>query len=135
MGDQEPEQLSQRGHGGTALDVGPTDLIGQAPLCEESAIGGQQARSWLVDVRGLRGDPVELEDLEPSAGPELRDRTRAQVEASKVETRKYAGDLVEALLEGWCREVVAVAEDGAPAVIADLDQRDGAAGFRDLRQV
>ncbi len=65
---------------------------------------------------------VELEHLEPAAGAELRGARRAQVEATEAESGEALHQAVEACRERRAGELPAVAEDRAPAVVADLDQ-------------
>ena len=73
-------------------------------------------------MRRLRGDAVELEDLQAESGAEVIDRRRAQIEAPEMKTLDAAGEGFDRRLELGCPVFAAVEEDCSPAVIADLDE-------------
>jgi hypothetical protein len=61
------------------------DLERPAPLRGEDAIRGHQRRARVIDVRRLRGDPIELNDGETLTARQRIARCRPHVESPEIE--------------------------------------------------
>src|SRR5882672_2885422 len=107
---------------GSARGVLRGDREQDAPLLEQHAVGEEQAVARIVDVRRLGGRAVELDHLEAVPFEEGLDARRAHVVAAEVEALEAAADALDRGLERGRRQLAAVEEDRAAAVVADLDQ-------------
>src|SRR3546814_5341380 len=76
--------------------VAGADLVEQAELLEQHAVGLAHRLLGIPDVDRLGAGAVHLEDLEVLAAAERLDRPEAHIEAAEVELRHGARDLVEA---------------------------------------
>ena len=121
---QELAQPTERSGGGTPPAILGPDAEHQGPLFTQRAIRVQQRRVRVVDIGGLRGRAVELDDGEGLAAAELVHAAIADVEAADEEAGHLLRDRVDRGLERGRDEVMAVAEQRALGMIPRDSERD-----------
>ena len=93
------QQTADRGHVGSLGAIVDADLEGQTPLFEEHSISIQQPVLGIVDVSGLGGHSVELQDLEVPSFMEGFEGRRPCVKTAKVKAVETVGDAVAGCFE------------------------------------
>ena len=89
---------------------------------EQDAIGTPDTQFWIVDVRGLGGDAIDLNDFQIARKPKIFKTGNPDIQASEEETGEAPRNALDRFLQGWCDRVTAVQENSTAAVGSDFDQ-------------
>ena len=90
---------------------------------EEHAIGFEQTDGRIVNVGGLRRDPVQLDHLK-TAGLEIGQGRRPHIITSEIEAGMGLADTIDGRFECVGLEVAAIEEYRTAAMRSDLDELD-----------
>ena len=81
---RQPHKRERRRGRNAAPSILGTDIEGDSPLPHQNAIGHQQWRTGMIDVRCFGRDAIELDDFEPETGAKRVDPAmNAHIEASE----------------------------------------------------
>jgi hypothetical protein len=99
-----------------------TDLKGNTPLLKENSIRSGQTISWIVDMRGLGGHSIQLDDLEVLALFEIGQRGRPNIKASEKEPIEPTCQAIDRGLHRLSLDLGAIEENTPATMCADFNQ-------------
>ena len=126
----ELEEPSRGAHRSTGRTIGGADRENSSGCPEQETVGAEQASIGVVDIRRLSGRAIEFDNRGIPAGLEHLDVSVPDVEATNVETRIGARDLVDALLECRRHQVPAIPKKRALRVVTRHRERKSFTGSK-----